>query len=386
MPDNVYEVIAQGARYWFLFWMALIVWRSWRWYRKDRRAARKRLKLLPDAGFVGEMVVIEGGGLFDRGEVFPVPREGTIGMLRTNDLCIPVKGVDGRHLWFRYEDGKGLLMHAFGKNNASVDGENLQENKKGLYMAHGSWLILGDVQLRLRMFAGFETAARAPRRADFANEPPTHQPAPQQPQPQGLTQEQMQQLWQQWQMQQYQQMMMQQQMMQQPAPAPQQAYEPEPPAEQPYEDPWNSEPLQEDIPEWDDAPDSLPYDMAQIAREEGMIDNTIFMRPAGQKKPELPTYAPEQPSPQMFYPPVTDEEYDGTEEADWTLEPIAYEWEDDPDGAEKDSAEVPEKRSAEGTEKTSEAGLPRSAYVGDDEAAHAKRVVWDKYFGGGTRP
>ena len=37
MPTEVYEIIAQGARYWFLFLMALIVWRSFRWYRKDRR-------------------------------------------------------------------------------------------------------------------------------------------------------------------------------------------------------------------------------------------------------------------------------------------------------------------------------------------------------------
>ena len=37
MPTEVYEVVAQGARYWFLFLMALIVWRSYRWYRRDRR-------------------------------------------------------------------------------------------------------------------------------------------------------------------------------------------------------------------------------------------------------------------------------------------------------------------------------------------------------------
>ena len=367
MPEEIYELIAQGARYWFLFLMALIVWRSWRWYRKDRRAARKRLKLLPDAGFVGEMVVIEGGGLFDRGEVFPVPREGTVGMLRTNDICVPADGVEGRHLWFRYEENKGLLMHAFGKNNASVDGENLQDSKKGLYMAHGSWLTLGGVQLRLRMFAGFETAARAPRRADFANEPPTHQPTPQQPHPQGLTQEQMQQLWQQWQMQQYQQMMMQQQYaQQQPSYAPQQPCEPEQPYEEPPEEPYDQQPWTEDAAVWDDDPGSLPYDMAQIARDEGLIDNSIFMRPAGQKKPEVPQY--EEDAPQTFYPPVMDEADDLPEEEDWVLEPSAY---------------APQESASD--EFAEEDALPRSAYVGDDEAEHAKRAVWDKYFGGGAK-
>ena len=60
MPTEVYEIIAQGARYWFLFLMALIVWRSFRWYRKDRRQYKKRLRLLPDAGYVGELVTIRG--------------------------------------------------------------------------------------------------------------------------------------------------------------------------------------------------------------------------------------------------------------------------------------------------------------------------------------
>ena len=79
MPAEIYELIAQAARYWFLLLMAIIVWRSFRWYRRDRRQAKKRLKLLPDAGFVGEMVVIEGGEALKRGQALPVPREGHAG-------------------------------------------------------------------------------------------------------------------------------------------------------------------------------------------------------------------------------------------------------------------------------------------------------------------
>ena len=95
-------------RYWFLLLMAIIVWRSFRWYRRDRRQAKKRLKLLPDAGFVGEMVVIEGGEALKRGQALPLPREGTLGTLRTNDLCVPVEGVARRHLWFRFDEDEGL--------------------------------------------------------------------------------------------------------------------------------------------------------------------------------------------------------------------------------------------------------------------------------------
>jgi len=348
MSDQIYEVIAQGARYWFLFWMALIVWRSWRWYRKDRRAAKKRLKLLPDAGFVGEMVVVEGGDTFDRGEVFPIPREGTLGLLRTNDLCIPAKGVDRRHLWFRYDDRKGLLIQPFGKNQAKVDGESFQSRRQPLYMGHGSWLCVGDVQLRLRLFAGFESISHAARRPVFA---PDEQPEPEaQSAPQGMTQEEYQQMWQQWQLQQqYAQQQAYQQGWQQAMA--QQYAEPA----QAYEDAYEE-------PSYGDDPDQLPYDMAQIAREEGLVDNSIFMRPAGQQKPQLPQYdLPEEPREEAtaFYPPVMDEEEEPEAENSWTA------------NADEDMTDA--------------AAPPRSAYVGHDEAERAKRAVWDKYFGGGTR-
>ena len=86
MPEEIYEVVAQGARYWFLFLMALIAWRSYRWYRRDRRQRKKRLRLLPDAGFVGEMVVLEGGAALKPGTALPVPREGTLGLLRADRI------------------------------------------------------------------------------------------------------------------------------------------------------------------------------------------------------------------------------------------------------------------------------------------------------------
>ena len=331
MPDNVYEVLAQAARYWFLFWMALIAWRSWRWYRKDRRAAKKRLKLLPDAGFVGEMVVVDGGEDIARGTVYQVPVEGTLGTARTNDLCVQADGVERRHLWFRFDDRKGLMVEPFGKNPVHVDGEDFETRRRPLYMAHGSWLIVGGVKMRLRLFAGFESVGHANVRSGVEM---MEEPQPQQ-QPQ-YTQEQVQQmLFQQWQMQQmqqayqqgYQQAMAQQQMQMQET----------------YEEAYEEPELQ---PEWtyDENPDALPFEMANIAREEGLVDNSIYMRPAGQKKPDIPKEEP------VFYPPVMDDE---EEEDDWILEP----------------GDEPKK----------------SDYVGQDEAEVMKREVWDQVFGGGNR-
>ena len=96
--------------------------------------------------------------------------------------------------------------------------------------------------------------------------------------------------------------------------------------------------------------------MAQIAREEGLVDNRIFMRPEGQKKPEIPVQEEEKREEMVFYPPEVDEE---AEDEDWVLE------------ADEDMTDA--------------AQPPRSAYVGHDEAERAKREVWDKYFGGGVR-
>ena len=340
MPDNVYEVLAQGARYWFLFWMALIAWRSWRWYRKDRRAAKKRLKLLPDAGYVGEMVVVDGGEDVARGTIYPVPREGTLGTLRTNDLCVQADGIERRHLWFRFDDRKGLMVQPFGKYPVHVDGEDFRSRRHPLYMAHGSWLTVGGVQMRLRLFAGFESVGHAARRGGVEMEPPQEQPNSQPVQP--LTQEQYAQMMAAMQQQAYQQGY--QQAMAQQYAQPAEIYEDE------YEEPQ---------PDWvyDENADALPYDMAQIAREEGLVDNSIFMRPAGHQKPEMPE--PEHPAERqtVFYPPEMDEEE--APEEDWVLEPDE--------------------------DLTDAAAPPKSAYVGHDEAARAKREVWDKYFGGGAR-
>ena len=326
MPDHVYEVLAQAARYWFLFWMALIAWRSWRWYRKDRRAARKRLKLLPDAGFVGEMVVVDGGGEIARGTVYQVPAEGTLGTARTNDLCVPADGVERRHLWFRFDDRKGLMVEPFGKNAVHVDGEDFHSRRHPLYMAHGSSLVAGGVQMRLRLFAGFESVGHAAVRGGVELEEPQQQET----QPQLTPEAYQQMMFQQWQMQQMQQAY--QQGYQQAMAQMEEAYE---------------QPAEVQQPEWtyDDDPDALPYDMAQIAREEGLVDNSIYMRPAGQKKPEIPSDEP------IFYPPEMD---DGEEEDEgWILE----------------ASEEP----------------PKSEYVGQDEAEVMKREVWDPVFGRGAK-
>ena len=334
MPKEIYELIAQAARYWFLLLMIIIAWRSWRWYRKDRRQSKKRLKLLPDAGFIGEMVVISGAANLQRGDTLMVPREGTLGQSRTNDLCVQAGGVGKKHLWFRFDDKQGLMVEPFGKNAVKVDGADFVSRREPLYMGHGSWLYVGECEMRLRLFAGFESVGHAQRRQGVEAEPePQAQP----------------------QMDPAQMYAMQQWMMQQQWLAQQQAYQ------QGYEQAMaqmEEEYIEEEQPVY--AEDELPYDMAQIAQEEGMVDHSIFMRPAGQKKPEMPVYDEPQPEPQpVFYAPVQDDD----------PEP---EWQDEP-------------WSPYDEDMTDAAAPPKSAYVGHDEAEIVKREVWDKYFGGGQK-
>ena len=161
MPTAVYEIVAQGARYWFLFLMALIVWRSFRWYRKDRRQYKKRLRLLPDAGYVGELVTIRGNAQLPTGTILPVPWEGIIGSGRGCDIFLPVPGVAPKHCWFSYDREDGLQLEPYHGRTVQVDDQTRTGRGENLSMHHGSRLYVGNVELRLRMFAGFETAARA---------------------------------------------------------------------------------------------------------------------------------------------------------------------------------------------------------------------------------
>ena len=340
MPSEIYEVVAQGARYWFLFLMALIVWRSYRWYRRDKRQAKKRLKLLPDAGYVGEMVVIEGADALKRGSALPVPWEGTLGGLRTNDLCVPVKGVGKRQLWFRFEEGKGLMVEPFRGRTANVDGEDAAV-RKPVYMAHGSRLYVGGAELRLRLFMGFEGTGYAPRREEAQPEQPAASDLARQ-----LAAQQQWILQQQW--------LMQQQLAQQ------QAYQQ-----------WFAQQAgqaQETDVE-DEEGDGGVYIAPGQARQ--LADHTPFMRPKGEAAPVPPSGGEPGRSTEFapggtFYPPEMGEE-------DWPYAPNPY-------------AGAPEEGYDPGDldeDMTDAAAPPKSAYIGHDEAERAKRTLWDKYFGGG---
>lgn len=163
MPEDIYELISLGARYWFALLGVLIVLRSFSWLRKDRRAKHKRLKRLPDAGMIGEMVVLRGSDELPEGCAIPVPREGTLGFLRTCDMVVPVDGVAPHHIDFAFQDGRGLLLFPWNGCECTMDGEELTARSKTKHfpMHHGSRLQVGDALLRLRLLRAWRQSTAA---------------------------------------------------------------------------------------------------------------------------------------------------------------------------------------------------------------------------------
>ncbi len=361
MPDNVYEVVSQAARYWFLFLMALIVWRSFRWLRRDRRQRRKRLRLLPDAGYVGEFVVLKGNDELPEGLALPVSGEGILGCLRSDDVYVPVRGVTKKHLWFSFDEDDGLTVEPYGGRTAEVDGETFTGRRRHAYLTHGSRLTVGEAELQLRLFAGFEGAGV--RYAPVTEEEPipeTGEPAAPPPTaaPTAFTAEQMAVI-----------RRMQWDAALQAMNAVR-AQEPIMVRREPALDEEDEEPLpEEDVPEEDweaDEPGSgLPPEPPRASRRLRRsplpplppIAAAAAGEPGASRRADARGPAPEEAGEDLapgvtFYPPEPDEE------------PQPY---DPYDAADEDEA-------------------PRSLYVEPDEAEKAKRLLWDRYLKGGRRP
>ncbi|MBQ8556926.1 MAG: hypothetical protein IJ438_13805 [Clostridia bacterium] len=170
MSADVYEVLSLAMRYWFAFLGVVIVWRAFSWLRKDRRLKHKRLRQLPDAGTIGELVVMAGSRELPEGSVIPVPHEGVLGFVRANDMVVPVQGVARQHLDFSFRDGHGLYIYPRRGCPCTVDGVDLTSRKlsRAYPMQHGSYLTIGEATLRLRVFAGLDVQ----QLADYMPEDP----------------------------------------------------------------------------------------------------------------------------------------------------------------------------------------------------------------------
>lgn len=176
-----FEILSKLMRYVFTFLGVMIVLRSYAWLHKDRRAAQKRLKALPDAGTIGMMTVLRGSSELKEGDVIPVPGEGVLGFVRTCDIVVPVTDVVAQHLDFTFRNGKGLYIYPRRGCPAAVDGVTIDSraDSRRYPMHHGSLLAVGDALLQLAVFAGLDIKDAPGMMPDDSPAPSADLPDPQ---------------------------------------------------------------------------------------------------------------------------------------------------------------------------------------------------------------
>jgi hypothetical protein len=152
MNANAYQLLALGARYWFVLLAAILVWRGAVALLQEHHQRKKLLKKLPDAGMVGEMRDT------DSDRAYPLPREGVLGGGRACDIRL--RGLRRRAVSFTFVDGKGLMLTpCHSRGEILLDGAPLG---KGGYALHGAVLHVGGYTLRIRLFAGLNVPRPAP--------------------------------------------------------------------------------------------------------------------------------------------------------------------------------------------------------------------------------
>ena len=147
MSSEAYEILALLMRYVFVIIGLIIVWRSFRWLRRDARSYQKEMRSLPDAGLIGEIVNLTTG------QAQPLPHEGLIGASRECHIRLKGAGIARSHARFEFEEGKGLRIIPIRQNRVLLSG--VQVRSQG-YALHGTQLQIGDALLRVRLFAGLK--------------------------------------------------------------------------------------------------------------------------------------------------------------------------------------------------------------------------------------
>lgn len=147
MSGEAYELLALLMRYVFVLIGALIVIRSLIWLRRDARAYRKEMRMLPDAGRIGEIVDTATG------KAQPLPREGVIGSSRACDIRVGGRNVLRQHARFEFAPGKGLRIIPARRGMTVLNGAQMRGPG---YALHGAQLIIGDHALQVRLFVGLD--------------------------------------------------------------------------------------------------------------------------------------------------------------------------------------------------------------------------------------
>ncbi len=114
MSNEVYELLALAARYWYVLLIAGVVLRAWRACVTDNRNAKALRDWSGEAGCIGELLAESDKKSRVSGKRFPIPPEGVLGRGRLCDVRIRSRELRRRHLWFRYMDGY-LVIRPLGR-------------------------------------------------------------------------------------------------------------------------------------------------------------------------------------------------------------------------------------------------------------------------------
>lgn len=129
----------------------LIVLMALRKYASDRALWRRVRRELPQAGAVGQLVVLCGGRRLSAGEEIPVPYEGTMGASHSCDVCIPARKVHMRSAFFWMEND-GLHMVALHRDGFVVDDVPVEPGDEAV-LRHGAVLRVGEAKLSLSLYS-----------------------------------------------------------------------------------------------------------------------------------------------------------------------------------------------------------------------------------------
>ena len=180
VSEEIYGILSPASRWLFVFLAVLLLVFAFSWLRTERKKRRERVRNLPGAGTVGELVVISGSDELPMNTWYPVPREGVLGSLRSCDLVVPCHGVRSQHLDFSWEDGTGLLIRPRPGCSALVDGMVVDRRTDTFTpaMIHGSFLQVGEAVLRLQLFSALDNTSRPPAAVRTPDDASAAQPLP----------------------------------------------------------------------------------------------------------------------------------------------------------------------------------------------------------------
>ena len=129
----------------------LIVLLALRKYAADRALWRRVRRDLPQAGAVGQLVVLCGGRRLGAGEEIRVPYEGTMGASHSCDVCISARKVHMRSAFF-WMESDGLHMVALHRDGFLVDDVPVEPGDEAV-LRHGAVLRVGEAKLALTLYS-----------------------------------------------------------------------------------------------------------------------------------------------------------------------------------------------------------------------------------------